>query len=65
MRKEYFNIIVDDVEKRILIQALSELKDQQKLENKNFDFIDDLIIKVCDAPMAKGRFNQYAKYQTR
>ena len=65
MRKEYFNITVDDVEKRILVQALSDLKDQQKLENKNYDFIDDLIIKVCDAPIKKGKYTQYAKYQTR
>ena len=39
-KEDAYSIVVSDVEKRIIIQALSDLKDKQKSLNKNFDFID-------------------------
>lgn len=51
--KDTYTVTISDVERRLLVVALSDLKDKQKAKNKNFDFLDDLIIKICDAQ--KGR----------
>lgn len=48
-KNQKIKVIVDDVEIRLLITALSDLKDKQKLENKKYDFLDDLIVKLCNA----------------
>ena len=42
---------------------LSDLKDKQKSLNKNFDFIDSLIIRACDAPQVQGKSR--LKYEAR
>ncbi|MFR1853916.1 MAG: hypothetical protein ACLSXC_07985 [Beduini sp.] len=46
------------MERRIIIKALTLLKDKQIHDNKKFDFIDDLIVRSCDAPLInkKNRF---------
>ena len=53
--KDNYTLQIDDVEKRLIIRALSDLKDRQKEKNKSFDFLDDLIVKVCDAQKGKMR----------
>ena len=52
--KERYSIVVDDLERRIIVQALSDLKDKQKSEE--YEFLDNLIIKACDAKLIKGRY---------
>ena len=56
-KEPQFKITVNGIEQRILVQALVDLKEKQKTENKNYAFIDDMIVKICDArPMKeKGR----------
>lgn len=55
-KEEQYAIKVTDMERRILIKALTLLKEKQIKEDKNYDFIDDLIIKSCDvAPIRKKR----------
>lgn len=54
-KEDKFAIIVDDIERRIMVQALVDLKDKQKAEGKSFDFLDGMILKVCDAPQAKSK----------
>ena len=49
MKETNYSLIITDLEKRILIQGLTLLKNKQINENKKYDFIDDLIIKACDA----------------
>lgn len=41
-----------------MIKALTLLKDKQINDGKKYDFIDDLIIRSCDAPLVskKNRF---------
>lgn len=60
-KEEIINIKVDDTERRIIVRALSDLRDKQKLENKHHDFIDTLIIKVCDAaePVNRREHERY------
>ena len=53
--KDSYNLQIDDVERRLIVVALSDLKDKQKEKNKSFDFLDDLIVKVCDAQKGKMR----------
>lgn len=53
--KDNYTLQIDDVERRLIVVALSDLKDKQKEKNKNFDFLDDLIVKVCDAQKGKMR----------
>lgn len=61
--EDEFSIIVSDLEKRIIIKALSNLKDKQIEQNKNYDFIDTLIIRVCDAPIIQA--GSKLKYETK
>ena len=51
--KDSYTLTIDDVERRLLVVALSDLKDKQKEKNKSYDFLDDLIVKVCDAQKGK------------
>lgn len=44
-----FHIEMNDLEIRIMVQALADLKDKQKAENKSYDFLDSMILKLCDA----------------
>lgn len=54
MSKEtIYSIKVSDMERRIIIKSLTLLKDRQIQENKKYDFIDDLILKACDASPVK------------
>ena len=54
-KEEQFAIKVTDMERRILIKALTLLKEKQIKEDRNYDFIDDLIIKSCDAAPVKRK----------
>ena len=53
--KDNYTLQIDDVERRLIVVALSDLKDKQKEKNKSFDFLDDLIVKVCDAQKGNMR----------
>lgn len=55
MKETNYSLIITDLEKRILIQGLTLLKNKQINENKKYDFIDDLIIKACDAPATQNK----------
>lgn len=55
MKEPMFSINVTDLEKRVIIKALDYLKEKQKHENKNYDILDTLIIRTCDAPLVKGK----------
>ena len=48
-------LVVDDTERRIIVRALADLRDTQRMEHKNHDFLDTLIVKVCDAPTSQAR----------
>lgn len=39
---------LSSIECRIIIRALLLLRDTQITENKTYDYIDDLIVKLCD-----------------
>lgn len=59
-KEEMIKIQVDDTERRIIIRALADLRDKQRMEHKNYDFLDSLIVKVCDAtaPSVKEHYER-------
>lgn len=65
MLKDEFQLTINDYEKRILVVALDKLKDNQELENKHYDFIDSIIVKVSSAPRIKERYRLNAKQKER
>ena len=52
-------ICVTDCERRIIINALKKLRDDQIRENKNYDFIETIIAKSARADTMKGTRNSY------
>lgn len=59
-KEDMIEIQVDDTERRIIIRALADLRDKQRMEHKNYDFLDSLIVKVCDAtaPSVKEHYER-------
>lgn len=53
MKQEYVVIKVSDLERRIIINGLVKLKEYQIKEDKNYDFLDQLITKICQSPIKK------------
>ena len=51
-------IQVDDTERRIIVRALADLRDKQRMAHKNYDFLDSLIVKVCDADVNEAYFDK-------
>ena len=43
-----------EIQRRIIVRALADLRDKQRLAQKNYDFLDSLIVKVCDADSDKS-----------
>ena len=63
MKENHYSIVVTDMERRIIIKALTLLKDKQIHDNKKFDFIDDLIVRSCDAPLINKRIDFMKKIE--
>ncbi len=57
-KEEMIEIQVDDTERRIIVRALADLRDKQRMAHKNYDFLDSLIVKVCDANVNKAYFDK-------
>lgn len=59
-KEEMIEIQVDDTERRSIVRALADLRDKQRMEHKNYDFLDSLIVKVCDAtpPSVKEHYER-------
>ena len=55
MKEELYRIEVTSIEQRIIVKALQMLKDYQITNKKNYDFIDDLIVKTCEAQPVQSR----------
>ena len=58
-KEQDVSILVTDCERRIIITALKKLKEEQIRENKNYDFLDTIIIKTSIAQPVKKRMKSY------
>lgn len=54
-KEPIISIKVTDVERRIIINALTRLIDEQIRENKTYDFIETIIGKAACANPVKGK----------
>ena len=55
MKEERYHIALDKYDKNIVINALNTLRTRQLQEERPTDPVDDLIIKVSEAPSRKVR----------
>ena len=53
MKHDYVSIKVTDLERRIIINGLIKLKEIQIKEDKNYDFLDNLITRICESQIKK------------
>ena len=53
MRKQKFHLYMDSDERRILIESLVELKNQLIRQGRYTDCVDEIIIRLVDAPIKK------------
>ncbi|MCD7893521.1 MAG: hypothetical protein LUG60_14690 [Erysipelotrichaceae bacterium] len=56
MKEAIVTIKVTDVERRIIIKALTDLRDEQIRKHKSYDFIEDIINKSAMATTSKERY---------
>lgn len=54
-KEQDVSILVTDCERRIIITALKKLKEEQIRENKNYDFLDTIIVKTSIAQPVRKR----------
>lgn len=54
-KEPIISIKVTDVERRIIINALTRLRDEQIRENKTYDFIETIISKAACADPVKRK----------
>lgn len=53
MRCEKYYIAIDESERRIIINALNSLRNRLLAEGRYTDAVDDVLIKVVNAPIKK------------
>lgn len=58
-KEQDVSILVTDCERRIIITALKKLKEEQIRENKNYDFLDTIIVKTSIAQPVRKRMKSY------
>lgn len=58
-KEQDVSILVTDCERRIIITALKKLKQEQIRENKNYDFLDTIIVKTSIAQPVRKRMKSY------
>ena len=58
-KEQEVSILVTDCERRIIITALKKLKEEQIRENKNYDFLDTIIVKTSIAQPVRKRMKSY------
>ena len=58
-------LVIDDYEQGILINALNDMRNELKAEDKNTDAVDDLIIKTAEAKNKRFRVAEEELYMNR
>ena len=53
MRKPKYHLYMDSDERRILLESLVELKNQLIRQGRYTDCVDEIIIRLVDAPIKK------------
>ncbi len=53
MREKRYFIAFDDLERRVMVNCLNEVRTRLKQEGRYTDAVDELILRLCDAPTKK------------
>ncbi len=53
MREKRYFVAFDDLERRIMASCLNEVRTRLKQEGRYTDAVDELILRLCDAPTKK------------
>ncbi len=53
MREKCYFVAFDDLERRIMVNCLNEVRTRLKQEGRYTDAVDELILRICDAPTKK------------
>ena len=53
MREQKYHLYMDSDERRILLESLVELKNQLIRQGRYTDCVDEIIIRLVDAPIKK------------
>ena len=53
MRKQKYYIAIDESERRIILNALNALRNKLLAQDRYTDAVDDVLIKVVNAPIKK------------
>ncbi len=53
MREKRYFVALDDLERRIMVNCLNEVRTRLKQEGRYTDAVDELILRICDAPTKK------------
>jgi hypothetical protein len=55
MRDERRVVTLDPIQQGVVITALNKLRNEKLVEHRPTDAVDDVLLKVIDAPSRKGR----------
>ena len=58
-------LVLDDYEQGIIINALNDMRNDLKAEDKSTDAVDDLIIKTAEARSKRFRVAEHDIYRER
>ncbi len=53
MREKRYFVAFDDLERRIMVNCMNEVRTRLKQEGRYTDAVDELILRICDAPTKK------------
>lgn len=62
---DYIHIKLSSLEQRIIVNALTKLKEHQIKQDKDYTAIDDIIVKVCDARPTKEKGHRKRYFEGR
>ncbi len=53
MKEKRYFVVFNDLERRTLVYCLNEVRTRLKQEGRYTDAVDELILRICDAPTKK------------
>lgn len=65
MREEKSYMVMDHYEQGIMINALNDLRNKLKAEERPTDAVDELILKTANPKRKKLRVAEYTEYEAR
>ena len=55
---EEFNVRLSNFERRVIVRGLADIREIRKADNKPVEDLNDVILKLIDAPKVKRRWRE-------